>query len=551
MRSNFRFLLILIMAAGLTAIWLPNGHAQLPTEPPAPPPGPEPTTTVETGDLGGKHFGKTPDPAKTRRYYIAAEPELWDYAPQDKDPVCGMPLPPHVQQRHRGVKLRYVQYTDASFGTKAIPNPQLGVMGPVLRGMVGETLVVTFLNRCDRPLSMHPHGVKYDRDSEGAYTLPKPGRGAAVGPQARFTYVWHLDEQSGPMPSEPSSKGWLYHSHVSADEETLLGLVGSIIVTDPMRARQDGTPNDVDRELATLFMIFDESGLGEAEKEAAEYGDLEGNSPFQKTWAESQQMIEQGARFSINGYIYGNLPGLEMNEGERVRWYLYGLGSEDGFHTVHWHGMRVVEEGRRRTDLVELLPASMKVADMTADNPGTWLFQCHVAEHMMNGMFAGMTVHPKEGPQASRAREVAFLGMPGSQESLRISDVEARLASSPKSATPCEINLRGSLTVYDAFSIFTQAFEFRLGERTVTFKPDARGSAKVGADTFRVKNGGDLGVVYGGLLEFEIALRDASWLQELKKLGVVKGDTVDKATPMPVAIRVGKAQHETTVRASR
>ncbi len=40
----------------------------------------------------------------------------------------------------------------------------------------------------------------------------------------------------------------------------------------------------------------------------------------------------------------------------------------------------------RRTDVVELLPASMKTADMNADNPGTWLFHCHVADHITAGM---------------------------------------------------------------------------------------------------------------------------------------------------------------------
>src|SRR5947208_2296319 len=36
-------------------------------------------TTATTGDLGGKFFGRVPDPQKTRRYYIAAESELWDF----------------------------------------------------------------------------------------------------------------------------------------------------------------------------------------------------------------------------------------------------------------------------------------------------------------------------------------------------------------------------------------------------------------------------------------------------------------------------------------
>ena len=354
-----------------------------------------PTVTVEMGDVGGKFFGRPPEAAKTRRYYIAAEPELWDFAPQGLDPVCGKPLPPPVVAQRQAGKIRYVQYTDATFTTKVFATPRLGILGPVLRGVAGEFLAVTFLNRASQPLSMHPHGVKYDKDSEGSHYQPRPGLGAAVAPGAKFTYVWQLDTESAPLPGEPSSKGWLYHSHVNADEEANLGLIGFIVVTDPKRARPDGTPADVDREQAALFMIFDESGLGEAERELAEYASLSTNYAVPlKPWWQTQEQIEQGERHAINGRIFGNLPGLEANEGERVRWYLFSLGSERDFHTAHWHGLRVVEEGRRRTDVVELLPASMKVADMVADNPGAWLFHCHVADHMKGGMMAMYTVNP-------------------------------------------------------------------------------------------------------------------------------------------------------------
>src|SRR5262249_37720348 len=312
-------------------------------------------------------------------------------------------------------------------------------------------------------ISMHPHGVRYDKDSEGAYYQPKPGLGAAVGPGARFTYVWHLDETSGPLPGEPSSKGWLYHSHVNAEEEVNLGLAGLLIVTDPQRARPDGTPSDVDREMATLFMIFDESGLSEEAKEANEYGNLPTNALPRKTWAQIQELTEQGARHAINGYIFGNLPGLEMNEGERVRWYLLGLGSEEDFHTAHWHGLRVTEEGRRRTDVVELLPATMKVGDMLADNPGTWLLHCHVAEHMTEGMFARVVVHRKGMVGASRAPDQAFLGLPQARQSLLFKRAEAVLDLTPQAAQPCELTLEGAVTVFQAFSVFTQSIQVQLG----------------------------------------------------------------------------------------
>jgi hypothetical protein len=36
----------------------------------------------------------------------------------------------------------------------------------------------------------------------------------------------------------------------------------------------------------------------------------------------------------------------------------------------------------------------MTTADMIADNPGTWLFHCHVSDHMENGMMATYTIYP-------------------------------------------------------------------------------------------------------------------------------------------------------------
>jgi hypothetical protein len=86
-----------------------------------------------------------------------------------------------------------------------------------------------------------------------------PAAAAPIG-RRRATPTCGSSTSLRPLPDEPSSKGWLYHSHVTGESEVNLGLVGAIIVTDPKRARPDGTPADVDREFATLFMIFDESG---------------------------------------------------------------------------------------------------------------------------------------------------------------------------------------------------------------------------------------------------------------------------------------------------
>lgn len=65
----------------------------------------------------------------------------------------------------------------------------LGLLGPVIRGVVGDTIKVTFANRLSEAnVSMHPHGVWYDKESEGspyADGLPRkhlPGRAGCWKP---------------------------------------------------------------------------------------------------------------------------------------------------------------------------------------------------------------------------------------------------------------------------------------------------------------------------------------------------------------------------------
>lgn len=300
--------------------------------------------------------------ARTRRYYIAAEEVTWDYAPSGRDLIHGLPIPAPWSAQTRWPKTRYIEYTDATFTTRK-PQPEwLGILGPIIRAEVGDTLLVEFLNRTEQIHSIHPHGLRYDKDNEGSAYLPT-GKGAGIAPGERYTYRWTADRTSGPGAGGPSSVVWWYHSHVDAEREINAGLLGPIIVTAAGMADPEGRPKDVSREFVMMFMIFDE---------------LKGKDP--------------GLFHSMNGYIFGNVPGLVMKRGERVRWHLLSMGNEKDLHTPHWHG-KVVDFGKRHTDVVELLPGSMATVDMTADNPGTWMFHCHVADHMEAGMMATYTIY--------------------------------------------------------------------------------------------------------------------------------------------------------------
>ncbi|MGI0046120.1 MAG: multicopper oxidase domain-containing protein [Nitrosotalea sp.] len=356
----------------------------------------------------------------TRTYYIAANEVNWNYAPTGMNVITGKPLSAdgitalytqNCVDRIGSVYLKclYQGYTDGTFTTLQTRTQQwqhLGILGPVIHAEVGDTIKIVFKNNCRIPVSMHPHGVLYDKASEGApYNDGVPDSekpGEAVPPGGNFTYIWNVPERAGPGPDDPSSILWMYHSHVNEIGDTNAGLVGPIIITRHGEANHDGTPKGVDQEFVTLFTIFNETqspyivhNLETFAGENASEANLYYNDTDPNFW-------ESNLKYSINGYIFGNLPGLTMKENTHVRWYVAGMGGESDIHAPHWHGNTLLMNGMR-TDMVELLPMSMKVLDMYPDNLGTWLYHCHVNDHIQGGMLALYTVEKNNATQTTNS----------------------------------------------------------------------------------------------------------------------------------------------------
>jgi hypothetical protein len=493
----------------------------------------KPTVNEGDPDPGGRFFGQTPDPSRVKRYFIAAETEVWDYLPAGKDPVMGSPVPPHIADHPKSSKMRYHQYTDETFTNRVLPHDGLGIMGPVMRGVTGDYIVVTLLNRLSAPVSLHPHGVRYDKDSEGSSYLTSRGKGAAIAPQARFTYVWHLDEASAPRADEPSSKPWLYHSHVAGDDEINAGLSGFIIVTDAARARPDGTPADVDREVALMFENFDESGISEAQ-EYANVKIVDGKSPDGgppppvTSWADTQETKELAMRHAINGRIFGNVQGLEMTDGERVRWYLFALGIDPDVHTAHWHGARLKDALGHSTDVIELMPGTMKSADMLADNPGDWMIHCHVGDHMMEGMYGNYTVLPKGGRKPVGE---PFFGLSPAVKSVNWQTAEGDFDPAHfRFKATCEI------TAYANLALWNTRLGVSVGDLKARTRLDKSGSGSDGGVKFKVLNGDASGIVRSDRLEIELDFSGTDWSAVLQS-------GVKDSGVLPLALSVDETVH--------
>ncbi|HYL61637.1 MAG TPA: multicopper oxidase domain-containing protein, partial [Candidatus Methylomirabilis sp.] len=358
-------------------------------------------------------------PGKVRTYYVAADEVNWDYAPSGRDEAMGHAFDevekPYVESGPHRIgreykKAIYREYTDASFSTLKLRAPEdqyLGLVGPILRGEVGDTIKVIFKNNATHPFSMHPHGVFYEKDSEGAdYNDGTSGadkEDGGVPPGATHTYVWQIPERAGPGPNDPSSVFWLYHSHTDELRDVASGLFGGIIVTRRGMALPDGRPKDVDHEFVTMFIAINENeGWYLEENIRAHCTDPKGvdRTEFRPVTADGMVtpvvgtgFVDTNFKWSINGYIFGNMPMMTMKRGDRVRWYVATLGDFNNAHTPHWHGNTVLVGGQR-TDVVSVLSAQMITADMVPDAPGIWLYHCHISDHMMAGMVARYKVEP-------------------------------------------------------------------------------------------------------------------------------------------------------------
>ena len=359
----------------------------------------------------------------------------------------------------RYLKAVYRAYTDESFATqvkRTRREAHLGLQGPVIRTVVGDTVKVVFRNMASHPLSVHVHGLRYTREHEGHahglvgslraqqqggtknmdssnnnknnnknnnnknmnnnnknFTTPTtptttPAHaGDAVGPGDTVTYKWEVDAAAGPGPNDGSSVGWLYHSHVKGPRDVNSGLFGVVTVARATFAADAGAdsagagvstvadpsvhPAGVDRELFLGAMTQDESASLYAEANLNHYLNGTGSRTLSlqaasQLWR-NDDFAESNRMHSFNGRLYGNLGGLTMAAGERVRWYIYSLGSQLDTHSVHWHGNTVLDHGRR-LDAVTVVSGKLVVVDMVPRAEGKWMLQCHVNHHMHGGMFA-------------------------------------------------------------------------------------------------------------------------------------------------------------------
>ena len=101
-----------------------------------------------------------------------------------------------------------------------------------------------------------------------------------------------------------------------------------------------GRRKDVNKEFALLFTVLDENESWFLDENINKYANKAKVVKSDDFFKESNRM------HVVNGFIYGNGPNngnfLVMKKGEKVAWYLMGVGNEVDVHTVHFHANNFV-----------------------------------------------------------------------------------------------------------------------------------------------------------------------------------------------------------------
>lgn len=214
------------------------------------------------------------------------------------------------------------------------------VPGPVLRVTDGDRVRINLQNNLPEETVLHLHGPKIPNAQEGVPDVTQ--KTIKIG--KTFSYEFTA--------ATPGTH--VYHTHHNSAVQEPKGLYGVFIV-DP----KPGTPL--------------------AQRDAQ----------FAKDYI--QVVSEFNGYFTVNGKAFPATEVIEAKVGEKVRIRLVNLGQTSHPMHLHGHHFKVIgTDGMAVTgeplvkDTINIAPGERYDLEFEADNPGTWVFHCHILSHVAN-----------------------------------------------------------------------------------------------------------------------------------------------------------------------
>ncbi len=232
--------------------------------------------------------------------------------------------------------------------------------GPLIEVTEGDRVRIYVTNRLPAPTSVHWHGVILPCGMDGVSGLTQP----AIPPGETFLYEFTFAD----------SGTFMYHSHHDTMTQEGMGLAGMIVV----HKRETDPAQRPDRDFPILLQEWTVD-VGTAK-----------NNPL------------DGSGFNIltmNGKVMPATEPLVAQLEDKV-WIRFGNLSAMSHHPIHLHGYNfkvIGSDGGWAPDSSILTPETtvlvavgkVQVIEFVANNPGDWIFHCHMTHHIMNQMGHG------------------------------------------------------------------------------------------------------------------------------------------------------------------
>ncbi|XP_062997945.1 coagulation factor VIII [Elgaria multicarinata webbii] len=326
------------------------------------------------------------------KHYIAAEEVEWDYAPIKPTYLDSaytsqfLESGPHrIGSKYK--KVMFVEYEDETFTRRKASKPDhMGILGPVLKGEVGDEFVITFKNKASRPYNIYPHGITNVTSWKRMVTTRRfDMKLTSIRTNQVFKYRWTIMPEDGPTRSDPRCLTRYYYSSIRPAKDLASGLIGPLLICFKETMDQRGHQVMSDEARFVLFSIFNENHswyLAEnIKRSCTDAANVKPQDP---------EFYASNIMHSINGYVFDNLH-LQLCQNKVVYWYVLSVGAQTEILSVFFSG-NTFEHNRVFEETLTLFPLSGDTVFMSMENPGLWMLGCLNPDFRRQGMRAMITI---------------------------------------------------------------------------------------------------------------------------------------------------------------
>uniref|UniRef100_A0A667WTU7 Coagulation factor VIII, procoagulant component n=1 Tax=Myripristis murdjan TaxID=586833 RepID=A0A667WTU7_9TELE len=331
--------------------------------------------------------------SKTWVHYIAAEEITWDYAPHLKPTDSELqsdyfPTSPH-QLGYQYKKVAYVEYTDDTFTQRK--NPATTLIGPLLKGEIGDQFHIIFKNLASRPFNIYPNGLTKISPLQNSANEGKDLRSMGVPPNGTFGYVWRLTADDGPLEGDPKCLTHLYQSTISPERDLASGLVGILLICKYEAIDTRGRLLSADKRWTLVFAVFDENRSWYINENIENYSQdpskIDPNDP---------DFYSSNVIYSVNGIMFSGRQ-FAMCQSDVTFWHVANVGTQSDFLSIYFTG-NLFQQDDVFQSVLTLFPMTGETVPMETELTGRvlgeWEISAFDGSLKSRGMSVRYTVRP-------------------------------------------------------------------------------------------------------------------------------------------------------------